>query len=439
MDTKNKLRRPFLFATLIVLFFGWASFPSLTVPILPLHGASGGEEHLYTTLLSAAQAASFYPPLTNRRTLAFLAGNNATAEVAYNLLASVRRLRTPFPVLIVPLDAACLALWTRLAAAQPRGLPPALRIHVLAEPSILQSGAVDRKTTFHEVAYNKLCQHKWRLAADVLELGFDAFLLDPDLVFLRDPFAFLYTFAPNNCSFTAAFDTMRPVDYETTVADGGFKEFVKTIVGDAPFYWNTGQCIMSSADLNMKRALQEFLRLWDEGDTVETMADQDVFVARYINSNLLVPTLTPCLSFPTTPRMHKYLNTYWEVLPDASRLDAPRGLTIAEAMLAPRCIVLGRRALPLQVTGAPPPAPLALSTWPLSNWFFYSRYSFTGFDNAWNTGQRLISVPHATLMMPCVVHYNWVGTLAAKVPLMRENGHWFGDLPPPGGVPFISE
>ena len=182
-------------------------------------------------------------------------------------------------MLVVPLDAACLALWARLAAAQPPSLPASQRFHVLADPAILQQGAVDRKTVFHELEYNKLCQHKWRLAADLLELGFDGFLMDPDLVFLRDPFAVIDVFAPSNCSFVAAIDTMLPMSYESTVAAGGFAEFHRPVTEPSrPIYWNTGQCLMSSKDGNMLRALREFLRLWDEGDTVKEFADQDVCV-----------------------------------------------------------------------------------------------------------------------------------------------------------------
>ena len=140
-----------------------------------------------------------------------------------------------------------------------------------------------------------------------------------------------------------------------------------------------------------------------------------------------VRPLSNCLA--PKRRWYNYLSQYWAVSPHSSLPEASVGLTIAEALLAPRCILYERKEQPLQVAGAAPPPPRSLSTWPLSNWFFYTRYSFTGFDRPFQTSGRLQNLPHATLMPPVVVHYNWAVTLLEKVGLMRENGHWFSDIP----------
>ena len=147
----------------------------------------------HTDLINAASACAFHPHHTRRPLVAFVVGNAATTAVASNMLASISLLTRPFCVLVVPADELAVSQWEARRAQD-----SSQHWRLLVDKATLAQGSAPEQSRFREPAYNRLTVHKWKLALRLLRGGYDAFILDPDLVFLRDPIGFIEIWAPRN-------------------------------------------------------------------------------------------------------------------------------------------------------------------------------------------------------------------------------------------------
>jgi len=255
--------------------------PALLAPASPPPPA------VFTSLQDAARFFDFSPRGGggggggggNRRLLLpLVVGNNATTALTANLLASVARLPRPFPVLVVPMDAASLAHWAAAAAAQPRGRGAAARVNVLRDDALLRLGLPAAAGAFHSGAFNALSVARWAVARRALAGGADVWVMDPDLVYLADPFAFMAAFAPD-CGYVGAVDTLRPFGYDAAAAGGGRSVDYGFVKSAHVVNWNVGQTLFRAGDAQLLAALDEFLALAADRRGEDFM-DQEVCVAR---------------------------------------------------------------------------------------------------------------------------------------------------------------
>ena len=347
---------------------------------------------VYSSLAEAARDVSFTLLNTGRPLVVFHTGNSAATPIAMNMLASIRLLRRPFRVLIVPAEETALNIWTEHAhKLQSRGEA----FFLLHDTEILARRAQPQQFSFREHSYNQLTLLKWVVVRRLLALGFDAMVLDPDLFFLRDPFAFIELNAPN-CSIISATEGGGNHISAWDTWDYAKIESAASLSPDFPVaHWNTGQTIFR-ADPEMIAVIDEYLP-WaiaciDGGNELD---DQ-----RYWNV---------------------YLATFYTVKPRAAGRSV--GTEVADSLTRGNCISLQRSTQKLTTlrssgkfdsprSDMPAPQALTLCVFPLHHALFLHRISME---------QELF---RSILLPPIVIHYNYVESLAEKMAIMIAAGHW---------------
>lgn len=335
---------------------------------------------VFSSLEQAAAAVSFTPLHTGRPLVVFFTGNHGASRIARNMLASIRRLRRPFPVLVIPADGEALRYWQEAAEADGAGGAVDERLNVLADGEVLGMGFESGQTSFRQDSYNRLTLLKWQTAARLLQLGYDAMVLDPDLVFLRDPFAYMEQYAPGNCSMTSASENGEPWSYRYIAERNGFHAPGKPQRTYLPICWNTGQSMFSAGNPDTLVAIDEFIR--------------------YAQAHLALPE-------------NNYDDQYWWNNYLYDMYDLQPGM--ADALLEGRCVDFVRNARVANGSETPAafPRPRAFTTYPFHNRLFVSRLD-------WNDRTH-----HDTMLMPISIHYNWASNILGKIELMQEAGHWF--------------
>jgi Nucleotide-diphospho-sugar transferase len=179
---------------------------------LPVDGAItpvAPTAYLSTSFEDAVLRSSFRS-YDNRLTVAFTSGNFAIHRFMLNLEIMIKRLHHPFPLLHVPLDEKCLTFMANL---------PNSSLNILDIGNMKDAFSPDA-SEFRQKSYNQMALAKWRLALKFLELGVDVFVLDPDLVILRNPVPYFATLPP--CDMTFQIDSFANYSGNFVRAHGGF-------------------------------------------------------------------------------------------------------------------------------------------------------------------------------------------------------------------------
>ena len=352
-------------------------------------------EFIYSDISAAAAACAFTPHHTHRPLVPFFIGNAAATAVASNMLASIFALRRPFCVLVIPADKVALAQWE---LKRTRDVNPNWKL--LRDEATLLRGLSPLQSGFRQQSYNRLTLLKWWFALRLLREGYDAFILDPDLVFLRDPIAYFETWAPSNCSIVSATESGQPWVHNAIAVTGvvgeqiGFPDKLHKVA-----VWNTGQTYLTAGKA-LESAIEEFIG-WAESSMIAGNERDDQFY------------------------FHQYMGNFYTPRPDSIGNALADSVLIGEGVLLSRN---DRRATILRALGsedaprfefdeAKPndilPASRDLCLFPLHNKFFLSQIEW---------GKR---VHFDTMMTPCTIHYNYITTLGEKESKMRANGHWF--------------
>ena len=138
----------------------------------------------------------------------FVSGNNAMVKFMLNEMLHIALHPVPFNVLWVPLDPAALA---RLAKDG----------NGTVYDAIASDGRFDGgRSNFREKDYNRMALVKWEITIQLLEMGYDVLLLDPDLALLRNPLPYFETIA--DCDMTLQMDSPMEPTGPNVIKDGGY-------------------------------------------------------------------------------------------------------------------------------------------------------------------------------------------------------------------------
>ena len=342
---------------------------------------------IYTETHTAAAKCAFTPHHTQRPLVAFVIGNAAATAVASNMIASIFALRRPFCVLVVPADKVALSQWElkRYYDTNPFWA-------LLQDDAILSHGISAQQSGFRESAYNRLTLLKWLFALRLLREGYDALILDPDLVFLRDPIAFVETWAPSNCSIISATESGQAWYYDAIVGTGqvgeqiGFPEVYHKVA-----VWNTGLTFLSFGK-DLEDAIVEFLSFAESSMVAGNERDDQFFFQQYLGFFYGPPSLNVGKSV-------------------ANSVISGNGVLVSRN--SRRITTLRSEGFDVSTATDPIPRRINLTLFPLHNKFFMSQVEW------------MKRTHFSTMLHPCSVHYNFISTLGEKEYIMRRNGHWF--------------
>lgn len=174
--------------------------------------------------------------------VAFVSGNHAMAPFMLNEMMHVARQAVPFRVLWVPLDMKAL--------------------HELLEcgngtiyDGIATTGEFSPdRSDFREPEYNRMAMVKWDVSIQLLGLGYDVLLLDPDLVILRNPIPYFETLGV--CDLNMQLDSLIDPTADNVLANGGFS-FQREGFAN---YYNTGGVLMRAGAGGATRRVLRWLR-----------------------------------------------------------------------------------------------------------------------------------------------------------------------------------
>lgn len=179
-----------------------------------------------------------------RGVVAFVSGNAAMVPFMLNEMVHIARLPVPFKVLWVPLDM--------------EGL---LRLVESGNGTVYdgiartgQFGAM--RSDFREADYNRMAMVKWDVAIELLELGYDVLILDPDLAILRNPIPYFETLGV--CDLSMQLDSLMDPTYENVLARGGFA-FRREGFDN---YYNTGGVLIRAGAGGASGRVLPWLRLF---------------------------------------------------------------------------------------------------------------------------------------------------------------------------------
>ena len=142
----------------------------------------------------------------------------------------IARQPVPFKVLWVPYDKGAL---DRLAAEGTGTV----------YSGVAASGRFDgARSDFRQAKYNELSLVKWELSLELIKLGYDVLLLDPDLVILRNPLPYLETVG--DCDLSFQMDSHFDPHGDSVRHAGGYALFDTDVT--IPNFYNTGGFMLRS-------------------------------------------------------------------------------------------------------------------------------------------------------------------------------------------------
>jgi hypothetical protein len=257
-------------------------------------------------------------------------------------------------------------------------------VNVYLDAEILARGFSGAQSAFGEADYAQFCHVRWHLVRRLLRAGYDAIILDPDLIYLSDPWAFIEHRAPGNCTFMSANELQEPMNYDLIAARGGLQAHrpgVKHLFATEPVFWNAGQLILSSDPAS------------------GTLAWVDEFI-EYLAADP---------AHDDQHHLNEYLARYFDLTPSAP--DRSVGTEIAEAVLKAQCFTYRRRS-PAAVPGGEAikknDRPQTISAFVLHNRVFVAYPDYT-----------IARIYRQDMLLPAVIHYNFVNTLTEKIGNVR--------------------
>lgn len=176
----------------------------------------------------------------------FVSGNRAMGKFQLNEMLHIARHQVPFSVMWVPLD--------------PEGLE---KLEKQGNGTVYDAIATDGRFTgersnFRQVDYNRMALVKWELSIAIMELGYDVFLLDPDIVPLRNPLPYFETLGA--CDMYFQLDTSIMPTGDNVKSQGGYP----LPVDGLEQFFNTGGILMRASERTLA-----FLRKYHAHATAE--------------------------------------------------------------------------------------------------------------------------------------------------------------------------
>lgn len=319
--------------------------------------AQRADKSVFNTLAEAV-AATKHPRL-NLAT--FIQGNAGFHPLTKNWIALVRRMTPALPYFVVALDA------QELENVKALGAP------VLRETRKQYDSA---PSSYRQGGYNLMTMNKWGVTRDILAMGVNAFMVDPDIAMLRNPLPYFETLP------TCDYITMMEGDSidgraDEVIASGGFAQKAYDIVYDN--LMNTGYSLYRSTE-RMRAVLDEFEAYVGGGAGHMGVEDQTIW-ANFIRERFEIKG---------APR---------------SADNGARGRAVVDAILQGRCIEYVRPGDAAQA--------VVFTFHPLNPHMFMNR-----------PAHDTRKLQEKVLERPFAVHYNYLVGTDSKVQGMRNNGHY---------------
>ena len=259
-----------LSAAVPAMHAGSSGAPADFLPLHPLSRFRGVPTRMvmYDDLDAAAVAATEPMRWGGRGAVAFVSGNEWMVDFMLNEMLHMAQHAVPFSMLWVPLDEGAVS---RLRASG----------NGSAYAGVSKSGRfVGHRSDFRNREYNSMSLFKWEFSLQLLERGYDVFMLDPDLVIKRNPLPYIETLG--DCDFYSSLDS---VDFEPTGPavreKGGYVCHDKKIADN---YYNTGGVFMRARPRTIAWLRGYFA--WASSEFASGSTDDDqVLFNRYVNDH----------------------------------------------------------------------------------------------------------------------------------------------------------
>ena len=345
----------------------------------PLRGARALSAGMsaFAELDAAAAAAAEPTRWGGPGTVAFVSGNEWMVDFMLNEMLHLERQAVPLRMLWVPLDAGALAR---------------LRSHGngTAYAGAAASGRfTGARSDFRNAAYNAMSLFKWEFSVELLQRGYDVFMLDPDLAIKRNPLPYIETLG--DCDLYLSLDS---VDYDPTGpevrARGGYVAHDPKLADN---YYNTGVVYMRARPRTVA-FLRAYMSWAKDRVSGGSMDDDQALFNFYVNEEHVL-----------------------------QRGSAAKGEYTASRVMANGCLDYQKRGGSGSVSGgsggdaAYSDSAVVATMYPLNPFLFLN-------------SRHIGTLPERILHRPFIWHANWAHG-GQKQPMLADRGDWLLKTPPP--------